>query len=496
MNIRRFGGEAFVYGMSNGLDAVSSFVILFFLGRYLTPAELGVSEIITATGSLMLMVAGLNMDHALTRYYYDEPPEGQHSLASTHAVYIAITGGFMAVVGSLTVYGFRSDFVEHQAWVLGFLLIPIRGIGDHITALLRIRHEPGRHFVFMTVRMLAITGITLYALISLDEGITSIYLGRTIAGVLAAVVIACWLKKAYSWKIDTAQLRRSLRFAVPMIAASLAYWGMLHSPKYVLKFLSPTMDDVGYYGVGVRLSYVLSFLGLAVSMAWNPFAMSIKDTKGAGKTLGRGTLYFMVINVVIIVPFTAFSQEIVRGLMGPGWTAAADTVGPAMMAAMMANMVLMFFVSLSIAEKTRWISWSNVLGGGVMAILSIAVIPIVSRHYDHGAATVMAICTFAGETAAVGMMYVTAQRSFPIQVSLIRLIWVAAIPLTVYILSFGIKHLQTTPFDPFPLTLKAGLTVTGWGLCLLVLGPGEVKSATNLCRDILTRRNPRAEAGQ
>ena len=488
MNIRKLGGEVFIYGLSNGLDAVASFVILFFLGRYLTPDELGISEIITATGALLLMVAALNMDHALTRYYYDEQDSSRRALTTTHAAFVLVTGAVALLAGVATVYGFRDMLTEHWAWFFAFLIVPIRGLGDHVAALLRLRHEPGRHFVFMTVRTLGVLAITLFALVAMGQGVKSIFVGRAAAGVLAALLLVWGLRKAYSATGSWAQLRRSVRFAAPMLGASAAYWGMVHGPKYFLQFLGSATSEVGYYGVGVRLSYILSLIGLTINMAWQPFAMGIKDSPEARDTLGRGVLYFMLANTAIVIPFAAFPQEIVRALMGPTYVVASNTVGLLMISAMLANMVLMFFVQVSIAEQTHWISWANTVGLVCVTALSIPIIPFSAGFGESGAATGTAVCTLGGELAALVFMYRAAQRSFPVTVSFLRLGGLLAVLAGVLAGALVVAQAVPEPFDPHGLLLKTGIALVAWAACFFVLGPRELRAMTRLARQVIAKR--------
>lgn len=477
MNIRRLTGEAFIYTAGNALDAAAGIAVTIAIGRYLTPAELGLADVITATMGVVYFLVCLNLDQALIRYYYDECSPSRERLVTTH-VLVTLTGGMLAIaLGALAVHRFHDLLTEHAAWVCSLVMISAVALTDHVATHFRLRHEPMRHATVLGIRSIGWATFVALLLAVWHAGVISVFAGRLLGTALALVMGFRWLRDRYARKGSFALAMRSARFALPTVPAGLAAWAILHAPRYFLAF-GASYEEVGYYGIGVRVSYFVSLLGVSMSMAWAPFIMGMKDRPESRVVLGRGLLYFITLNTMLVVPMIAFPREIVRVLAGPAYIPAANLVGLMVVATVFSNISLFVFVQISIAERTYWQSISHGAGALVMAVLNLLLIP---RWQSVGAA----VATVAGQIVTASMMFAAAQRLVRIPVAAVRiLIAFAAVAIV-----FGATSWLGTNRSTLAATgVKCLLVIAAWGTCAAVLGPGEIRSLVRLGRDILTKK--------
>lgn len=478
MSIRRMTGEAFAYTVGNVFEASAGVVVTAVIGRYLAPAELGIADVITATTGIVYFFVCINLDQALIRYYYDGTDDDRTRLATTHLVFTTANGVLMIALGVLLVHQFRELLAEHAAWVCALVMVSVLALVDHVTTLLRLRHEPTHHVAVVAVRG---TGWALFVsllLVGWNAGVISLFAGRLIGASAALVVGFRWLRHAYARRGNLSLALRSARFALPTVPAGLASWAMLHAPRYFLA-LGASYEEVGYYGIGVRISYLISLVGVGISMAWSPFIMGIKDQPESRATLGRGLLYFTVFNVAVVIPFIVLAREVVHVLVGPTYLPASGLVGPMVVATMLSNIALFLFVQISIAERTYWQSLSYFAGVFVMGVFNVVLVP---RWQSTGAV----YATLAGQIVIVSVMFAVAQRFVRMPVPAGRM--VAALGIVAAMLGLALWVARTGEISGGTLAVKFLLVVFGWGACVAVVGPKEMRSLVALGRSIFARR--------
>ena len=174
MNLRRFSSEVVFYGASNGLDAMTQFLVLPFLGRYLLPAELGIADVIGASASLAILSSSGSTwtRHSSATITKARTKPGTASPARTWAISSPTERYSSSWVERLLIT-FRADISEPMAWTFALLAVPLKAVSDHLATLLRLQHEPKRHFSLMTTRTLVIAAVTLLLLVWLHAGVTS-----------------------------------------------------------------------------------------------------------------------------------------------------------------------------------------------------------------------------------------------------------------------------------------------------------------------------------
>ncbi len=477
MNKRKLTGEAITYGLGRAMEGAAAFIVLPFAGRILGPAQYGTADIITATTSLLFLLIGLNFTQALTRYFYDVDSP---TLAATHAAVIALNGTIVVLLGLLALYIFRDQLTHHLAWIAALLVIPAHVFSEHVATIFRLRHEPFKYLCVVAASMGAWVIATPLMLVVWQAGIKSLFIGKLVGFALGIAVAAFWLIRVYQPRINVDYIKMSLRFTLPMLPATLAAWGMLHGPRYMLG-IGAGVEEVGFYGIAVRFNYILTLTGMAGLMAWMPFAMGIKGDPNARRILGRGVLAFTVVNVAIAIVLAAFAYEEVLLLLGAEYRPAGKLIGPMLIASVLYNIGMMHFTQISISERTHWQSISYGIGFAAMVIANMILIP---QFQSLGAVFGLVL----GQGAGALIMIVIAQRVFPVDSDLIRVGGLLVVLAIVAAGGWWLEALTATRMSA--IAWKSALTVCGLIGCLAVLGRSELERAAGIVRDVVGRRVP------
>jgi len=272
------------------------------------------------------------------------------------------------------------------------------------------------------------------------------------------------LRRLYALRGNLRFAIRALRFSLPTLPAAFASWGLVNAARYFL-VIGASAEETGYYGVGVRLTYIVSTIGIGVVMAWGPFFMGIKEEPNARDIQAKGLLYFVAANVVCIAPLLMFAREAVLLLMGSQYLPAVRLIGPMLAATLFSNLSLFLFVQISVSERTHWQSVSYAVGLVVMVIANVLLVPSMK---GMGAAIAM-LC---GHLATAGTMWFAGQTVYTVPVSVAR-VGVLILALTGCLV---LAPATTTWFGTTlqGIALRALLTLLMWSACLAAVGPRDV----------------------
>ncbi len=474
MNVRRLTNEAATYGVGKGIEAAAGIAVLSVVGRYLSAHLFGTAELITATVGLLYLGIGLNLHQALTRYYYDAD---SNSLNATHTAMLLANGALQLLIGWVVVASVWLRVESPVAWAVALALVLANVLYDQLATVFRLRHEPSRYLALVSINMGGWCIFTPLLLVVFGMGVEAIFIGKFIGATVALIAMVPTVWSSMRGAVDWGYARRSLRFALPTIPATIAAWGLVSGPRYFVEAWA-TRADVGYYGVAGRFGYIMAMVGMAGIMTWTPFAMKEKDSPRAPEMLGRGLLFFVALNCIAAVFVAAFSHEEVLLVVGPKYAEAASVVGPLMVAHVCFNISLFLFVQVSIAEKTYWQSVSYAIGVVAMAALNVVLIP---RFASLGAA----IASVVGQAMTTVVMYIGAQHFFPIRVPLGRIVGLVAVIGVAVVLS----ELVEASVDSLATAVaqKSVVVLLCWGAIVALLGRSEIGSVRSFIGDILRR---------
>lgn len=474
MDKRKFTGEAIAYALGRAMEGAAAFIVLPFAGRILGPANYGVADIITATNALLYLLIGLNFTHALTRYFYDTD---NVVLASTHAAMIIANSLVVVTVGLAAIYIFRGELTHDAAWVAALLVIPLHVATEHLATIFRLRHEPLRYLAVVSVAMGLWVLTTPFMLVVLQSGIKSLFIGKIVGFAFGILVAGTAFHRIYRLRFNTELFRKSLRFALPMFPATVAAWGLIQVPRYMLG-LGASVEEVGYYGVAFRFSFVLTMIGSAGLMTWFPFAMGIKDQEDAPGILGRGILVFAAINVSVAIAIAAFAHEEVLLIIGTEFRTSGNLIGVMIASTVFYNLSMMLFVQISISEKTYWQSIGNAIGFFTMFGVNVALVPYWK---SFGAA----VGLFAGQSIAALVMLIAAQRLFPIRLDIVRIGILLLLLGGAAAGGWWIEAAVTARW--VAITWKTLLVLIAWTGCFVVLGREQVHFGMDMLRTAMKR---------
>jgi len=239
----------------------------------------------------------------------------------------------------------------------------------------------GRYLVYQVVRGLAsLAG--LWALLKLTTvgAIDSFMVARwlpSFAMVLAAGAFM-WVRTSESRsEAPPATLNRELfSFSLPLVPAGLALIVLSSSDMFMLRVMSPSLSESGYYEWASRVCLGLMPLILGFDMAWKRYIFRKKETGGTIAELGRAGLLFMVLVNWISMLLAMASPPIVAALGGGEFWPAVRVLPTLAAASAMYGLFLISQTGCLLTGQTKYVAWMTLFGAMLNIGFNMRLIPV------------------------------------------------------------------------------------------------------------------------
>ncbi|MBI4832109.1 MAG: polysaccharide biosynthesis C-terminal domain-containing protein [Candidatus Lindowbacteria bacterium] len=420
----RLSLDTVYYGVGKSAEALAALVLVPVLTRAFTPAQFGLWDVTMTFFLLTTTTASLALEAALAAFYFETQQADERMLvASTSllsrlasSVLVAIPIFFLAPQISLLIFDtavYSACFRILAAAIPFFLMINMQ------KQLLRIDFAPGKFNVLSVGFAGLYTTLGVIFVLNMKMGVKGILFAMLVAGVCSALVGSRFVSKFSSFEFSSGKMAKMLVFAVPLIPYLLANWVIDSSSRYFLTKLS-TLEQVGIYSVGAKISSIITLFVTSFQMAWAPAALSIQHQPGAKEKFSRALLFFVAVSLTAATAITVFARPILVVLTQPTYYGAERVIGLLSFSLVVYGAFLMVSIGLIIVKKTALASAGLVAGAIVNLLLNYLLIPVFGML---GAA----LATFISYSAAAALLYRFTQKHYPVDYKIPRLARLAAL---------------------------------------------------------------------
>jgi O-antigen/teichoic acid export membrane protein len=325
-DLKLLSKDTIIYGIGNASNQLTKVLLAPLYAVYLAAELYGTRSITVAFYGFLRVIIMLALNQAvIADYYKAETEEERRKVVSTAFTYTLIAslifgGALYFFAPMLSAYPLVQKILG-----LGFEeLVPLlRLLGIFISftpptyiylSLLRSQQKPGLYSVFTIATALVRVGLTVIFLVVLERNLQGLY---EVDALLALPVLVIMAVLVYTYsrgiKFSFRHLRSMLAYALPLIPTTIFFWGRGMLDRMVFIPLYLTHTDVGIYAFAMNFYNVVSFLVVVpLSLAWVPYAFSIKDRPDFPKVVSRLLTYFLFIAGWGLVVLGGAAQEILR----------------------------------------------------------------------------------------------------------------------------------------------------------------------------------------
>jgi O-antigen/teichoic acid export membrane protein len=420
------------YAVTNFALKAVNFLLITVFTRYLSPGDYGtisLAEIIATT--LVALFSGLGLDTAVRRLYFhyaDEPAVQRRYVSSVLRFGVILT---VAVVAVALVLGPR--LLERIAphFAVSFFPCIALAIGtaaanqtfDYRLGLYQSEQRPLAFSFMASASFLMTAGSALIFVVLLRRGAAGMLTGKLMGAagslLVAVVVSRKWWAGGFEWKF----VRESLPIALPILPHMLLAFGLVVADRFILEYYR-NLDEVGVYSVAYTFGMVMYLVTASISQAWSPLFYDV--ARGGGqegqRVLGRLFAGLSLLLVTIAIFGSLIAQDVVSRFLDHRYSSAGRLI-PWIIAGYLFH-ALYGILQPSLLQARRvgflWV---------VSCVALVANIGLnflwIPRWGMYGAAC----ATMAAYVIEAALMYVYAQRVYPLAFSRRRL----ATALTIFV---------------------------------------------------------------
>jgi O-antigen/teichoic acid export membrane protein len=419
------------YAVTNFALKAVNFLLITVFTRYLSPGDYGtisLAEIIATT--LVALFSGLGLDTAVRRLYFhyaDEPAVQRRYVSSVLRFGVILT---VAVVAVALVLGPR--LLERIAphFAVSFFPCIALAIGtaaanqtfDYRLGLYQSEQRPLAFSFMASASFLMTAGSALIFVVLLRRGAAGMLTGKLMGAagslLVAVVVSRKWWAGGFEWKF----VRESLPIALPILPHMLLAFGLVVADRFILEYYR-NLDEVGVYSVAYTFGMVMYLVTASISQAWSPLFYDVARGGQEGqRVLGRLFAGLSLLLVTIAIFGSLIAQDVVSRFLDHRYSSAGRLI-PWIIAGYLFH-ALYGILQPSLLQARRvgflWV---------VSCVALVANIGLnflwIPRWGMYGAAC----ATMAAYVIEAALMYVYAQRVYPLAFSRRRL----ATALTIFV---------------------------------------------------------------
>ena len=453
------------------LSSFGSKILVFFLvplyTNILSTQQYGVVDTVTTMTNLLVPVLTLLISEAVLRFALDDS-KNKHQVLSAGVLLILVSSAVMLCAKPLMgLAGGQWTFLgDYWLWIVGVYFL--NGLNHCLSNYTRGLDQ---------TRLFAVSGI-LYTVVLITANIFFLVVLKLQAeGYLLAIMTAdvvCIFHKIL-WgrfgkqltKLSCSKdlLREMLRYSIPMIPTTIAWWVMQLSDKYVIIGFCGVAAS-GVYSIAYKIPSIMSVLTTVFTQAWQISAIKSHgdgdNEEFVSNVYGYVTVFIIAISSVLIL----LSKHLGYVLFAGEYFVAWQYVPVLIVAYMFSGLSGVLASVYASFKKTGMLFVSTSVGAVLNISLNIALIP---RYGVTAAAYTTLVAFFA--TWVVRMINV--RRLLHIRVNYYKMA-----------LSFGLLTAQAV-VTALDMPVKYGISLVVMAMQLLIYMPeikGLVKASLGLLK--------------
>lgn len=404
--------------LSNLVIKGINFLLLPLYTKYLTPAELGISDTITGMTSIIFPLLVMGLDSAFSAFYFDEKTQ-EHKTRVFNTIWLTL------VIASVVpiIVAFFSKYIslllfdsEQYTVLIGIALVSVTMNLWYLPLSLLMRME-NRMTIFALVNVISSLTMILLNIIFVSIfqwGVYSLILSTAIIqGIQFILYLILGKIKFKILSYDKNLIKRVLKYSLPLVPAVLATWILNMSDRYIINYFHGEWE-VGLYGIAARFGTIISLFANGVYMSYTTFAYDKKGEADAKEQYSRILNAFVFLLLLICITGSVYSKEIVGIMTEASYKESYKMMAPILWSQLLYGVNTLVGYAIGFEKKSYLNLIATSTGAVINVILNIVFIP----EYGALAAAYTTCFSFALMTV---MTYTFAQKLYYVEYSTIKL---------------------------------------------------------------------------
>jgi len=428
-NIRKFAGQAVIYGIGSILSKVVYLLLITIYLTYLLGEEgqkdFGIYSILYSYMTVLIVLFSLKLDTALFRFgnkkeNLQESYNTTASLVTLSAFIVLIIGYFWSdSIAILIQFPGDGYYVKWFSFILAFDIIALVGY-----AKLRLENKAKQFTIFKITNVL-ITSLLIIFFLAIypkyqDSTLNWIpkfssiidyvfFVNLFVSGIY--LIILLYYVKGFKFKISKALTNKIIPYVIPLVIVGMANNFIQYFGVQLIQFLSEgnvdqNISTSGVYDASRRIAgFFALFIG-AFNYAAEPFFFNNSSEKDKEKMYGKICNIFVLVGGIVCLGLVLF-MDILKIALPPSYRESLIIVPVLLIAYMLLGIYHNISIWYKLSDNTIYGAMISILGALTTFIIAFAFIGNIGY-------SACAWATLSAYFVMVILAYIIGQKKYPI----------------------------------------------------------------------------------
>jgi len=349
--------------------------------RVFGPDEFGVIELVATITSLLSIFLIVGMDSAAQRSYFDSSNHADKMGVISTGLWFLVAWNLLIVVVALLCSGWISSLVFGTSQYadllqITFITAPLAILVVYCQNTIRLHFSPWKFTLVSLLKGALTVGLSILLVLKFEMGLWGYFAGILAGSAISLAPALYLIREEIALRFSFKKIKEMLSYGGPLIAAGLAYYVLTMADRYILARLA-TLDDVGLYGVAVRITSLMLFLHGAFSLAWSPYVFKLySESEDRVKAVVSRVMKYVLFSFSLVAVFlTTFSHELLSLLTTEQYFGAAIAIAPLCLGLVAYATTQITSVGISLSRKTKYIALGSLVAAIANVLLNVLLIP-------------------------------------------------------------------------------------------------------------------------
>lgn len=356
--------------MSRG---IAIFLVPFYT-RIFTPNDYGIIDLLAISSQLIVSIFPLEITQAIARFYPDTKVKEEKVLVSSIS--------FIYTFSAFSIFLILAFILAPQ--IVSYLLdnstdtniVLLWALSVFFTAFLQLfqnqlkwRLEPHRFaIVSLTYTIITLT-LTIFFVIGLDFKLAGVFGAQLCGALISSSLSYYFARHDYRIIFNYTKFKEMLRYSIPLVPATIGAFFLNTAHRILIKSIM-TLADLGLFGVGSRLTSLVTVIMNSFQGALNPLIVSKYKEPSTPIQIEKLFRYFVFFSLSLYLLISVFAKEILIIFTTPAYYN-AYTLVPFLLLDRIFYAMYVFAPGLILAKRTPILAFINITAGIVNIAVSI-----------------------------------------------------------------------------------------------------------------------------
>lgn len=376
--IRLFLRHSLIYVIPSAVSSGLALILFPLYAHHFQPHEYGVLEILTFSGTFVILVGALQMYQAVGRFVTGESDRDvRRAYASTGLHFSLAWYGVLAALILLFATPVASALLgqPHEADLVRIAIAwtAAQGVLTFAQSQLRWELRP-LSYASATVINAVFTAVPAAVLVFyLHLGLRGALWGQLIGSTIALGYVLVASRGGFAMSFSRARLREMLAYSTPLVVSNVGMFLNLYADRLLIQHLE-SLSAVGVYAVGSRVATLITLLLVGFQGAATPLFLSKRDEAATPAAIARIFRLFVVVGFSAVIALSVLAVPLVRLAAASAYQHASRVV-PLLVVSALFSGIGFFAPGILFAKKTMLAARITVIAGAANAVLCLVLIP-------------------------------------------------------------------------------------------------------------------------